>query len=370
MLSPIRFTAMLSVLACSAACAQTPPTLPIPTAAQGYSVSVFARGVAGQYTQPDSVAVDGAHVFVGYGDGNAPDGSDGKKTQVVQYNLTGQIEWIYTVTGHNDGLKVDPYQHYLWALQNEDANPNVVAINYTTHQQTPFTFAAPPPHGGGYDDIVFRAGKVYLSASNPANNPNTGPAIVQATVGNGYSISVTPLVQGNAQAINVLTGAQTTLNLQDPDSMTLDPSGDLVMTSQADAELIVVRQPGDKAQSVIQVPLSSPFGAPQLDDTLFTPNVDGYILVADKDANAIYAINKTVFAPGAAYSSAQTTSNGATRNFLGKLDISFGQLTPVITNTGTLGGMAFVPTNQNQSPIQEILNFCNAVSAFTGDPLN
>ncbi len=370
MFSPVRPAAILLALASTAAYAQTPPTLPLPTAAQGYSISVFARGVAGQYTQPDSITVDGAHVFIGYGDGNKPDGSDNKKTQVVQYNLTGQVEWIYTVTGHNDGLKVDPYQHYVWALQNEDANPNIVAINYTTHQQTQFTYAAPPLHGGGYDDIVFRAGKVYISASNPSNNPNAGPAIVEATVGNGYTINVAPLVQGNAQATNVLTGAQTTLNLQDPDSLTLDPSGDLVMTSQADGQLIIVRQPGTQAQSIIQVPLSSPFGAPQVDDTLFTPNVDGSILVADKTANAVYSINKTVFAPGAAYSSAQTISNGATQNFVGKLDIGFGQLTPVITNAGSLGGMAFVPSSQNQSPIQEILNFCNAVSAFTGNPLN
>ena len=372
MLSPIRTAAVLSALLCSATFiqAQTTPTPPMPTAAQGYSIHVFARGVAGQYSQPDSIAVYGAHIFVGYGDGNAPDGSDGKSTQIVQYNLSGAIEWIYTVKGHNDGLKVDPYLHYVWALQNEDASPNIVAINSTTHQQNQFTYAAAPPHGGGYDDIVFRAGKVYLTASNPANNPNAGPAIVEASIGGGNLINVSPVLQGNAQATNVLTGAQATLNLQDPDSLTLDPSGDLFMTSQADGELIVVRQPSTSQQSVLEIPLSSPYGMPQVDDTLFTPNVDGYILVADKNSNTVYAIRKTVFAPGAAYSSAQTGSGSTAQAFVGKLDPSFGLLTPVVTGLTSPGGMAFVATNQNQSALQEVLNFCNAVSSFTGNPLN
>jgi hypothetical protein len=367
---PIRQATVLSSLFCCVVLtfAQTQPAPAAPKAAQGYSVNVFARGVAGQYTAPDSIAVDNGHVFVGFGDGHKPDGSDGKNTQIVQYSLAGTIEWIYNVKGHNDGLKVDPYQHYVWALQNEDATPNAVAINYTTHQQSQFTFAAAPSHGGGYDDIVFRAGKVYLSASNPANDPNTGPAIVEATV-SGTSISVTPVLNGNAQATNVLTGAQTTLNLQDPDSMTLDPSGDLFLTSQADGTLIVVRQPSTKSQSVLQIPLSSPYGTPQVDDTLFTPAADGFILVADKNSNTVYAIHKTVFAPGAAYSSAQTGTGGTAQAFIGKLDTDFGQLTPVVTGLTSSGGMAFVNTQQT-STLQQVLDFCNAISAFTGSPLN
>ena len=70
----------------------------------------------------------------------------------------------------------------IWAMQNEDANPNLVIIDPATQQQSLYSFAAPPAHGGGYDDIVFRNGKVYFSASNPALNPNTAPAIVAATI--------------------------------------------------------------------------------------------------------------------------------------------------------------------------------------------
>ena len=50
----------------------------------------------------------GDSVFVGYGDGHLPDGSDGLSSQVVQYNMKGHVVHIYTVLGHNDGIKINP----------------------------------------------------------------------------------------------------------------------------------------------------------------------------------------------------------------------------------------------------------------------
>ncbi len=55
------------------------------------------------------------------------------------------------------------------------------------------------------------------------------------------------------QATDAITGSTVTLNLQDPDSMTLDRSGDLVLTGQADGELVVLRKPGQRSQSVLQI---------------------------------------------------------------------------------------------------------------------
>src|SRR5580658_9567956 len=109
------------------------------TATPPYQLSVFASAPSG-LSAPDSIAVLRDHVFVGYGDGNAPDGSDGKSTQVVDYAMDGTINYTYTLKGHNDGLKVDPSTHRLWALQNEDANANLVIIDAKTHQQKHYTF--------------------------------------------------------------------------------------------------------------------------------------------------------------------------------------------------------------------------------------
>lgn len=352
----IALSAALLASAATATLAQSTP----PKAAPGYTLGIFARGVAGKYTAPDSIAVDQSHVYVGYGDGNKPDGSDGKNTQVVQYSTAGAIEHIYSVPGHNDGLRVNPANHLLWALQNEDAKPNAVVIDPTTHKQVTYSFQAAPPAGGGYDDIVFRQGKIFISASNPANDPNSGPAIVEAKVEN-RSIVVTPILSGNAQAINVVTGAAVTLNLQDPDSMTLDPSGDLVLTSQADGELVVVRRPGQKSQSVLQIPLTSPYGTPMVDDTLFVPNSDGYILIADKAANIVYTLRKAAFVPGAAYSAAQVKNSGSTIGFLAKLEPEFGLLTPVVTGLGNPGSLAYLKIGDEDSPGEELVDFCTAV---------
>src|SRR6202051_725138 len=186
------------------------------TATFPYQLSVFANAPNG-LSAPDSIAVIRDHVFVGYGDGNAPDGSDGKSTQIVEYSMDGMVEDTYTVKGHSDGLKVDPSTHLLWALQNEDANANLVIINPENHQQKLYTFSS-AAHGGGYDDVVFRGCKVYISASNPANNPNAGPAIVSATL-EGSTVEVKPVLFGNASAIDVPTDTAAQLNLQDPDSM-------------------------------------------------------------------------------------------------------------------------------------------------------
>ncbi|MGH9760599.1 MAG: hypothetical protein ACREAC_07120, partial [Blastocatellia bacterium] len=51
-----------------------------PAAVAPYTVTVFAKSVTGQYTQPDSIAVLGSNVFIGYGNGVATDGSDGKSS--------------------------------------------------------------------------------------------------------------------------------------------------------------------------------------------------------------------------------------------------------------------------------------------------
>jgi hypothetical protein len=324
-----------------------------PKAEKGYQVSVFTQGIAGKYTEPDSITVLDGNVYIGYGDGILPDGSDGKTSNIIEYTKDGQMGHVYTVVGHNDGLKAVRGTHLLVAIQNEDANPNVVVIDTSSGTQTVYNFAAKPAHGGGYDDLVIRKGKVYFSASNPANNPNNEQAIVQATL-SGNLITVTPVLEGNAAATNVVTGSSVTLNLQDPDSMTLDPQGDLFMTSQADAELIVVRKPGTQDQSVLQIPLTSPYGSAQADDTVFTPSGDGFILVADTPANTVYAIRKTEFAPGVAY----TAAVAGTQGFVGRLDLDFGLLTPVVTGMQSPHGMAFVKTKDDGSAYDQAEDAC------------
>ena len=221
-----------------------------PKAVKGYSVSVFAKSLKGRYTRPDSIAVSGDHVYIGYGDGNDPGGVDGKSNQIVEYDKNGHVDYIYSVIGHNDGIKVDPYTHKIWAMQNEDRNPNLVIIDPATREQSIYNFATAPPQGGGYDDITFRNGKVYFSASNPAMNPNTAPAIVEAKLV-GNLIEVTPAFEADATAVNVVDGTSVKLNLLDPDSMTITPTNDILLDSQGDSELILLHNLGMSSQKTM-----------------------------------------------------------------------------------------------------------------------
>ena len=107
---------------------------------------------------------------------------------------------------------------------------------------------------------------------------------------NRHGVVLTGILNGDATATNVTTGTTETLNLQDPDSMTLNPLGELVMTSQGDGELIIVQHPGLSCQNALVVPLTSAAGGStigntQLYDTVFANQSAGELLVADKQLN-------------------------------------------------------------------------------------
>lgn len=74
----------------------------------------------------------GRYVYIGYGNGVAKDGSDGKSTTIVKYKMNADVVTTFSVIGHNDGLRVNPRTKKLWALQNEDGNPNLAIIDPET----------------------------------------------------------------------------------------------------------------------------------------------------------------------------------------------------------------------------------------------
>jgi hypothetical protein len=303
-----------------------------PTAAPGYTLSVFATNPAGS-SQPDSIAVDGRKVYVGFGDGVAKDGSDGKSSTIVELDAAGAVVRTFSVPGHNDGLKIDPKTHRLWAIQNEDGNPNLVIINPATGAETKYTFG-PVVNGGGFDDITFLGGKVYLSESSPANNPNTAPAIVRASL-SGSTVSVSPALLGNASARNVVTKQQVTLNLQDPDSMTADASGNLVLTDQADDQIVIVKHPGKANQAVQVLPLTDSANNPvSVDDNLFRRGAASKVLLTDLSAGIIYSIKGPALKGGRSLSAALDIGK------LGVANYQTGVFTPVITGLGSPRGLA------------------------------
>ncbi len=313
-----------------------------PSAVPGYMLSTFATAPAGS-SAPDSIAVANGDIYVGYGNGGAPDGSGNATSTIAAYSTSGALLGTTSIAGHNDGLRYDASSGQLWALQNEDANANLVLVTPgSLAKSQPYSFSA-ATHGGGYDDVAFTGGKSFVSASNPANDPNTAPAIVGATL-SGSQVQVTGVLAGNAAATNVATGKATTLNLQDPDSLTVGPNGQLVLTSQADSELVFVSNPGAAGQSVSVLPLTA-----QVDDTAFASGGQQTLLFADKNANAIYALTGD-FTAGGAYSAAAAPDAGGGSPSISSLDLATGTLTPIVPGLGSPGGEVFLPATSAAVP--------------------
>ena len=303
----------------------------------GYKISVFAGFARGsmKFVNPDSVEVDGNTVWVGFQNVTAKDGSDGKTSTIVQYKLDGTFVKQYTVPGHNDGLRVDPKTHLVWATSNEDGNPALNIIDANSGTVTPYQFP-PTPHGGGYDDLQFVGGMTFIAASNPtldANGNNVFPAVDSVQL-SGTNVLLTPVLMGNATATDTISKQPVTLNLTDPDAMS-QTGGQLVLVSQADSELIFIENPGTAQQSVTRTPVGN-----QLEDTVWTTTGRGRLLVVDGQSNNLYWVHETQPA-GTVFTEAPNDSG--VPGFLGTLDLATGFVHPVMIGFLHTTGLFYVP---------------------------
>jgi hypothetical protein len=326
------------------------------TALPPYTITPFTHSGTGfPYSKPDSLVQWKNSVLVGYGNGVAKDGTDGKSSTIVQYSLTGKIQQMSNVLGHNDGLSVKPGTNELWALQNEDGNPNqepnLVIIDLGSLAVKSYVIPS-VNGGGGYDDVVFQGDQVFITASNPMFASHY-PVLIRLTFVGGSAIPEVVLYNDDA-AVNIPTGLPVALNLTDPDSLTVDPRGNLVLDSQGDSELVFIRQPSKKNQAVglLQITTPNPPTPTTVDDTAFASSSPGaFLLASDINGNAVYRIDCFPFGfePGVAYSGSDTAG------IIGVLDLDNGVLTPIVTSTAD-------PTTKNLSSFRGLL--------FAGPPEN
>ena len=301
------------------------PVVAIP----GYHVSLFVSEGKG-LANPDSVAVDRGHVFIDYQNVTSKTGGDGKFSTVVEYNRDGEELRRWNVSGHSDGMRIDPATHDVWTTSNEDGNPTFALINPAANTVTAYTFPSPTPHGGGYDDLFFLSGKAYIAASNPQSSPNTAPAVDRVTLNANHTISLTPILMGNATASD-----GTVLNLQDPDSLSTDGKGDLVLVDQGDSQLITVANPAGANQSVSVLGVGT-----QLDDTVY-PSGEGGLLVVDADGNTYWITKDSPFNAGSIYT--ESPNDSGVTNFVGTVNPATGLITPFAVGFTKATGMVFVP---------------------------
>jgi hypothetical protein len=237
----------------------------------------------------------------------------------------------------------------VWAMANEDGNPELTTINLTTGALKTYKPTVPTAHGGGFDDMALINGVVYVTASNPTV-PGAAPTVVSLTLNpNGTTFDVAPVLAGNAQALDITPSVGgspnptfntlITLSLTDPDSEGIDPSGDLVVDSQADGKLVFIKNIGTPTQSasVLSLTLFNDKDGPTtpVDDTRFVPAAPGptgqlYMLFTDT--------NQTIFRLAAPFVAGTAYSCGQGQVMM--LELTTGHLTPVAVSIGNAAALS------------------------------
>jgi hypothetical protein len=300
-------------------------------------------------TAPDDIAVSasGLNLWVGYGNGVDTTGKGGPST-LVEYNLgTGAVRQHISIAGHLDGLKINPTTNDVWTTENEDGNPTLTVVNSKNGTFKKYTFK-PALISGGMDDFAFagpNSKNVFVVTSSQTST--SLPVIVRISGPlKKHGTAVTSTLTGNpATVLNVVSNAvETTDTIGDPDSMTIDPAGELVLDSRSDDSFYIVRAPGAK-NPVLRVPLTLSGNPVEVNDTIFTTSATtgksstaGVIYITDTSANKIYALTKPYFPSNEVYTAANVLGG------VGLVDLNTGIVTPVATGFTGVHGLAFSPT--------------------------
>jgi hypothetical protein len=188
--------------------------------------------------------------------------------------------------------------------------------------------------------VAFPKGTTFLSETNPAGP--TDPIVLRLTTGLSSPLQVSGILSSQFTAVNLATGLSGVDNITDSDSLILAPNGDLVLTGEADQQLVFIHNAGQSNQSESFINLLGTNGMTingLPDDSSFPTSKDGYFLVADTGANIVYRVWVSNLAAGSVFVDVG--------NEFGSLDLSTGIVTPIFTGTSPHGlefvGVSSVP---------------------------
>jgi hypothetical protein len=292
---------------------------------------------------PDNVVYANGKIWIGWQNITAKDGADNKSSTIGEYTTTGALVKSWSIGGptagtgcHTDGMRMNPTTNVLWVMCNEDGSPQLWTIDPASSTPTSITLPK-TPHGGGFDDIQFLNGMAFIDASNPTLNNagnNVFPALYKVTL-SGTKANLTPVLKGGATATSLNPPVKSTsLPLTDPDSMMIDPQGDLVLNSQADMQLLFISNPGTASQSVKVLPIGTP-----TDDTTWPTSSNGCMIIAD-NASGVYSVCSNLWVTSTPLTAAPNDSTIV--SFVGTVALGSGLITPLIVGMNNPHGMAFI----------------------------
>jgi len=295
-------------------------------------VQTFATGTTLGTTQPDSTYFGLGSVWISYQNGSDSTGLFGSST-VVRYSPAGVVQQTWSIKGNVDGLRIDP-NGLVWALQNNDGNSTLTAINPITNTATLYRYGNTYTNlaNRGFDDVVFTNRNTFLSETNPASNSD--PIVLRLTTGLRSPLQVSGILNSQFTGTNLVNGMVMSDTITDSDSLIFAPHGDLVLTGEADHQLVFIHNAGTPNQSESFINLLGPSGNP--DDSAFNGNATrGYFLLSDTGGNTVYKITATGLSPNMTF-----VDMG---NEFGWVDLNTGVVTPIFTGVSP-HGLVFVPT--------------------------
>ena len=295
--------------------------------AASFSASTFATGAAVSGTSPDSILNADGSLWVSYQNGADSTGLSGSST-VVRYSWSGAVLNTWSIPGNVDGLRFDPAGGLVWALQNNDGNAALTTINPGTAATAKYSYGSSytNPSGRGFDDVQFTQNGTFLSETNPVTG--TDPIVLRLTAGpSSGPLQVTGILNSTFTGTNLATGKTASTTITDPDSLIAGPNGSLVLTGEADRELVFIHNPGAANQSASFLMLSGVTGSP--DDSVFPTSSKGYFYIADAGGNTIYKLAANGLAAGSAYVDIGSV--------FGEVSLSTGVVTPIFSGVSPHG---------------------------------
>jgi hypothetical protein len=297
------------------------------------NISVLANAPTGS-ASPDSLTRAHGKIWTAYTDGAGSTG--GGSSTVVEYAKDGSVLNTLTLPGYVDGLKYDPNTGMMWAMQNQDGNPQLTIINPETGRITGTYGYIDSSATQGYDDVVFDGNEVYLSKTNPPSQSGYA-TIVELENGNRPSgpLITTPVFYTGELGLDTVTGQMAVIPQNDPDSLKAAPNGDLLFSSGDDGVIIDIHNVGQKNQKVTFTPIQGvTAGSAGLDDVIQTNATSGTFYISDTADNRILSVHISNLNPNDYYASVGSL------NAFGEVDPLTGAFTPLVS-AANAPGMVF-----------------------------
>ena len=130
--------------------------------------------------------------------------------------------------------------------------------------------------------------------------------------------------------------------MADPDSLKTLSDGSLILTSDHDASLTIISNPGTAQQTASFLTL--PFGSSGLDDAIIPTSTSGTFYVSNLGANDVLRVAVTGLNTSDIYESVGSD------NAVDQIDPRTGAVTPIIAGLNSPHGLMFLPSDGSTAP--------------------